>query len=161
MDFMKKVIIIAVLSLFAISINAQETPALDSVIQSNIRAEKKAMIANAIILTNEEAEVFWPLYEEYNNKMLEQRKEFFAMFEENKYKLESLSDHDAEKIWEKKMKSDRDAIKLEKKYFKKMLNKLPGAKVVRYFQAENKIKSMVDAQLAIEIPLINNPEQAK
>jgi hypothetical protein len=46
-----------------------------------------------------------------------------------------------------------DLLKLEKSYFKKFLKILPGTKAVRYLQAENKIKNLVDAQLSLQIPL--------
>lgn len=155
---MKKVIIVAVLSFFALNISAQETTALDSVMQASFRAEKKALIKEALKLTEEESKVFWPLYEEYNKKMEEENNDMIEVVNKNASKLDSLTDDEAEEIWKKKISNDYALIKLEKKYFKKMLRILPGGKVVRYFQAENKIRSLMDAQLAVDVPLINSPE---
>ena len=155
---MKKLFILAVLSVFALNISAQETPVLDSIMEANYRAEKKALIAEAIQLNEEEAKEFWPLYDEYNTKVEAKNKEMIDLVNKNASKLDSLTDDEAEDIWKEKISHDSDLIKLEKKYFKKILRVLPSGKTVRYFQAENKIKSLMDAQMAIEVPLINSPE---
>ena len=152
---MKKLFIITVLSVFALNISAQETPALDSVMQSNYNAEKKALIKEAIQLNDEEAKEFWPLYQEYNNKLQKINNEIVSLINKNADKLETLTNDEAEDIWEKKMDLSYDLVKLEKKYFKKMKRVLPAGKVVRYFQAENKIKALMSAQMAVEVPLMD------
>ncbi len=155
---MKKLFILAVLSAFALNISAQETPVLDSIMEANYRAEKKALITEALQLNQEEAKEFWPLYAEYNAKVEAENTKLVNFINKNASKLDSLTDDEAEKIWKHKLSHDSDLTKLEKKYFKKMLKILPGGKTVRYFQAENKIKSLMDAQMAVEVPLINSPE---
>ena len=45
-------------------------------------------------------------------------------------------------------------LKKQKAYYKKFKKILPTTKVVRYFQLENKIDAMIDAQLALELPLL-------
>ena len=51
---------------------------------------------------------------------------------------------------------DQNLLKLEKQYYKKFQKILPGKKVLRYFQVENKVKALIDAQMALEIPLVEN-----
>ena len=153
---MKKLLVLALVSFFSLAISAQETPVLDSVIQANFKAEKKLLIKDAVELNAEEAKAFWPLYEEYNDKLIAQSKEMIDLVNKNADKLDHLTNDEAEELWKDKIDFDYKEIKLEKKYFKKMLRVLPAGKVVRYFQAENKIKSMMNAQMAVEIPLINS-----
>ena len=47
-----------------------------------------------------------------------------------------------------------ESAKLEKSYYKKFKKILPAGKAAKFFQVENKIETMIDAQLALEIPLI-------
>jgi len=155
---MKKLFVIALMSIFTLNISAQETPALDSVMQASFRAEKKALISEALQLTSEEAKEFWPLYKEYNEKMEAINMELIDLVNDNAEKLDHLTNDEAEDIWKEKIDNDYALVKLEKKYFKKMLRVLPAGKVVRYFQAENKIKSLMNAQMAIDVPLVNTPE---
>jgi len=142
---MRKLFIITIMSVFALNISAQETPALDSVMEAHYRTEKKALISEALKLTDEEGEKFWPLYNEYNEKVAAKNKELIDLLNDNAEKIDNLTNDEAEKIWKE----------LEKKYFKKMLRVLPAGKVVKYFQAENKIKSLMKAQIAIDIPMID------
>lgn len=153
---MKKLFILTVLSVFALNISAQETPVLDSIMAANYRAEKKALITEALQLNDEEAAKFWPLYDEYNTKVEEKNDQLIDVINKNASKLDSLTDDEAEELWKKKLKHDSELTKLEKKYFKKVLRVLPGGKTVKYFQAENKIKSLMDAQMAVEVPMINS-----
>jgi hypothetical protein len=153
---MKKLFVIAILSIFALNLSAQETPVLDSVMEANFKAEKKALIKEAMKLTDEESKEFWPLYEEYNNKMMEISKEMLVVINDNAENIDHLTNDQAEDIWKEKLDHDYAMYKLQKKYFKKMLRVIPAVKVVKYFQAENKIKSLMNVQMAVEIPLINS-----
>jgi hypothetical protein len=153
---MKKLFVIAILSIFALNLSAQDTPVLDSVMEANFKAEKKALIKEAMKLTDEESKEFWPLYEEYNNKMMEISKEMLVVINDNAENIDHLTNDQAEDIWKEKLDHDYAMYKLQKKYFKKMLRVIPAVKVVKYFQAENKIKSLMNVQMAVEIPLINS-----
>lgn len=152
---MKRLFVFVLTTVFAINVNAQDTPKLDSIMVSNMKAEKRILIKNVVDLTEKEALEFWPLYDEYTEKKFAISKGLNDLVMDNIDKLDNLTNDEAEDIWEKKIDFDKKNNKLERKYFKKMLRVLPAGKVVRYFQAESKIKSMINAEMAIEVPLIN------
>jgi len=68
--------------------------------------------------------------------------------------LDTLSDQKAIELWNESMKQRDELSKLKKTSFKKFQKILPGKKVVRYFQVENKVWALINAQLAMEIPLM-------
>ena len=72
-------------------------------------------------------------------------------FSEN---YETLTDEKADVLWVNAMAYSQEVLKLEKQFYKKFKKILPAGKAARFFQAENKIETMIDAQLALEIPLI-------
>ena len=49
---------------------------------------------------------------------------------------------------------DLEDAKLKKSYFPKLSKVLPGVKVARYIQIENKIRAIVRYELAAAIPLV-------
>ncbi|MFT6797434.1 MAG: hypothetical protein ACJART_002585, partial [Maribacter sp.] len=57
-------------------------------------------------------------------------------------------------LWVKYMGYQTELLKLKKGYYKKFKNILPAGKAVRFFQAENKIETLINAELALEIPMI-------
>ena len=123
--------------------------------KETLKVEKKALIADAMILTNDESEEFWPLYDEYNDKKTEIKEKFLSNMETYFDSTAQLTDSQSTHIWKDKMEFDKDLNKLEKKYFNKMIRTLPPVKIVRYFQAENKIDAMINAQYALGVPLLN------
>jgi len=158
---MKKIITLVVALVVSLGSYAQTADEYSEIVRDALKMEKKAMIKQAIFLTNEESEVFWPLYEEYNKKLGDLRMETYQLIIDYTNNMNTLSGKQAETMWKKKLKIDKEMLKLNKKYYKKLLNRIDGSKAVRYFQAENKIQAMVDAHIANEVPLYLDPKPVK
>jgi len=150
---MKKLIIGIVFVLITTGLFAQNTNDYMEVTRDVIKTEKKAAIAEAMQLTDQESSVFWPLYNEYNNKMYTVNTKLYNTIKDYADNFDKMTDEKATSLWTEVMKIDTELLKLKKSYFKKFVKIMPSTKAVRYFQAENKIKSLVDARLALEIPL--------
>ncbi len=121
-----------------------------------MKTEKKAAIAEAMMLSEEESNVFWPLYNEYNEKMYTVNTRLVNVINDYAKNYVSMTDEKAKSIWTDALKVETDLLKLEKTYFKKFLKILPATKAVRYMQAETKIKALVRAELALEVPLFED-----
>jgi hypothetical protein len=119
-----------------------------------LKTEKKAIVAEAMQLTDAESEVFWPLYNEYNNKMYTFNTDRYKLVKQFAENYELMSNENAIELWQSAMKNEQELLNLQKQYFKKFQKILPGRKVMRYFQVENKIRTLINAQLAVEIPLV-------
>ena len=119
-----------------------------------LQTERKILIMNEMTFTSEEAEKFWPLYDEYRaeaKKIGDLRVKVITDYAAN---FESMTDEMANKLLDDSMKFEEQSVKLEKKYLKKFRKILPGIKVTRYFQLENKLDAIINFDLASEIPLM-------
>lgn len=119
-----------------------------------LNAEKKAVIAETMSLTDAEGGLFWELYNEYNAELFKvhtKRVNIIKDFAEN---YESLNDEKADALWTNSMAYQSELLKLNKKYYKKFKKILPAGKAALYFQVENKIATLINANLALEIPLL-------
>ena len=67
---------------------------------------------------------------------------------------EMMTDEKADELWMASMKYQEDLHKLKKAWYGKFKKALPAGKVVTFFQADSKIETLVNAQLALEIPLL-------
>ena len=151
---MKK-LIIGILMLFVGStIMAQTVNDYLELTRSVLQTEKKAAIAEIMQFTDAEATVFWPLYNEFNEKLYTVGNRQVAIIMDYAENYENLTDEKADELWTSYMKVESDYLKIEKQYYKKFKKILPAGKVAQYFQAENKINTLIDAQLAIEIPFM-------
>ena len=62
--------------------------------RENIEAMKIGFITKKLDLTPEEAQKFWPVYNQYNDKMKDLRKKRKLDYREAKQKFEGMSDKD-------------------------------------------------------------------
>lgn len=150
---MKKNLIGIAFLLFGTVMFAQNDRDYLEVTREVLKTEKKASIAEAMQLSETESPAFWALYNEYNEKMYVINTKLFDVVKDYSDNYETMTDEKATELWSNAMDIEMELLKLEKSYFKKFLKILPGTKTVRYLQAENKIKNLVDAQLSLQIPL--------
>ena len=151
---MKKIILGLSVLFFAATTMAQNTNDYMEVERAALKTEKKALVAEAMEFTDEESKVFWPLYNEYNEKQYIINTKVYNTIVEYAENFDTLTDEKAIELWNESMKQRDELLKLKKTYFKKFQKILPGKKAVRYFQVESKVWSLINAQLALEIPLM-------
>lgn len=104
-----------------------------------IRTQKIAFISTELALTTEEAEKFWPVYNEYDAKMEEIRKERRGYMKQLK-SMTDLSDDDAYTYTEKLLDCDAREAAVRKEYLSKFADVVGKKKAARVFMAEEKFK---------------------
>lgn len=151
----KSIISVLVFALFGVLVtNAQTTNDYLELTREVIKVEKKAVIAEVMQLNEAESVPFWTLYNEYQGKLYVVQNKRIAIIKDFAENFEALTDEKADELWNASLAYAGDILKLEKQYYKKFKKIIPAGKAARFFQAENKIETMIDAQLAVEIPLI-------
>ncbi len=151
---MKKIILGLSFVFFAAAMMAQNTHDYMEVERAALKTEKKALVAQAMEFTDEESKVFWPLYNEYNEKQYVINTKVYNTIVDYAENFDTLTDEKALELWNSTMQQNDELLKLKKTYFKKFQKILPGKKAVRYFQVENKVWALINAELALEIPLM-------
>ncbi len=119
-----------------------------------IQTERKILIMTEIALTAEEAEGFWPLYDEYSNERKKLGNLRVQVITDYAANYETMTDELAGSLLNDSVSYDQKLIKLKKKYIKKFRRVLPNIKVTRYFQLENKLDAYTNFELATQIPLM-------
>lgn len=151
---MKKILFVAAAVLFAISVNAQSDNDYLEMAREVLKVEKKAAVAEAMELTDAESQPFWNLYNEYQSALYLVQNKRIDIIQDYSDNYESLSDEKADLLWTSSLKYEQELLKLQSKYYKKFKKILPLGKAARFMQLENKIETLVNAQLALDIPLI-------
>ena len=151
---MKRIVLGLSVLFFAATMIAQNTNDYMEVERAALKTEKKAIIAESMDFTEEESKAFWPLYNEYSEKKYVVNTKIYENITDFADSYDTMTDEKAITIWTNSMKYNDELAKLQKTYFKHFLKILPGKKAARYFQVENKIKMIINAQLALEIPLM-------
>lgn len=155
---MKKATILLITMVMGIAVYAQDFNDYLEVSRQVLKTEKKALIAEVMELTSEESPAFWPIYNEYEAKKYEINTIYFKMVQEFANNFESMQGEKATEIYKQVLDVEMQLLKLKKTYAKKFAKVLTPQKTFRYLQAENKIKAMVDAEMALQIPLLEKIE---
>ncbi|BFU96503.1 MAG: hypothetical protein NTNFB02_32250 [Nitrospira sp.] len=121
-----------------------------------IKADKKLLVAANMDLTEAEAKRFWPLYDVYqkeldkiNQRLSKTIKEYAAAFDEG-----PIPNDTATKLINEALSVQEAELKLKRAYAAKVGKVLPGAKTARFVQIENKIRAVLNAEIARQIPLV-------
>ena len=105
-----------------------------------IKAEKIAFITEEIDLTVKEAQQFWPVYNEYNEKMDALFKEEHSISRDIKKNISTLSDKDIETKLDRLVEIKEEKAELEKTYHDKYKKVLPVKKVALLYQADREFR---------------------
>ena len=122
-----------------------------------VQTQREQTIRDALRLTAEEAERFWPVWERYNDELSEVRDRRVAMIV--RY-LEAFSDADvdaelARDLLNEFFDIESDMLRIRKRYVRRFQAVIPAMKVTRFYQLENKLDAEVDAELAATMPLFD------
>lgn len=116
--------------LLPLHVNAQERSA------DRIKAIKVAYITERLSLTPEEAEVFWPVYNDFENRKGEINHNKRKIGEEFSNNQENLSDAEINKMLDEGNKLNKEEADLTIQFDKKFREILLPAKVMKLYIAE-------------------------
>jgi hypothetical protein len=152
---------LVMMACLATSALSQTKPAADKsadsmqVLREKLQGDKKQLIAANMDLTESEAKGFWPIYEAYQkdlNKLNDQIATTIVAYAKE-YNAKSLTDAKARQLLDQSIAIDESETRLKKSYVPKLAKALPGRKVARYMQLENKVRALVRYEIAGEVPL--------
>jgi len=124
------------------------------ILRDTIRANKKALVAANLTLSDEEAGRFWPLYERYQTELKPVQDRAVKIIEDYTASFHNLSDEKAMKLADDWLAAEGDRVKVRRTYLEQFEKVLPGRKVVRFYQIENKMDAVLRYDLAAEIPVV-------
>jgi len=142
---------------FPIPALTQDKPADNmQVLREKIKAEKKLVVATNMELTESEAKVFWPVYENYQKDLATINQRIVKLIESYAadYRTNTLTDEKAKKLIDEFVAIEQAEAGLKASYVPKLSKVLPPKKVARYLQIENKIRAVVKYELAGGVPLV-------
>ena len=152
---MKKPILFLIVLLSSFQLMAQSEDQYLGMVRDIIQTEKKAVIAEEVELTDAESAPFWALYDEYESKSYLIHDKRIAIIKEFAANLENLTDEKADEIYTDVLNFQKELLKLKMTYYKKFKKIVPAGKAALLMQIENKIEALIDAELALEIPLLD------
>jgi len=133
-----------------------------TILLDTIRANRKALVAVNLQLSEEEAGKFWPLYDKYQKEISAVGDRVVALIDDYTKSFHDLSNDKAVKLMEDYLAAEADRIKVRSSYLPEFEKILPGRTVARFYQIENKMDAVLRYELAAAIPVVDEkPAPAK
>ena len=150
------IVLVAMLTVFIVPSMAQEKPADNmQLVREKIQTDKKLFIAQNVNLTESEAKVFWPVYEDYQKELDKLVDKTVKLIDNYAANYQTMTEEAAKEMINGYLAIETERVTLMKSFLPKFRKVLPEKKVARYYQLENKINAVVKYELAKLIPLVN------
>ena len=125
------------------------------ILREKMMGDKKLIVAANMALTDAESKAFTPIYDAYQaelHKINEQLGTIIADYA-RMHNAGKLTDARARALMDRYLGAEEAEVRLKRTFAKRLDKVLPGMKVTRYLQIENKIRAIVKYELAGEVPL--------
>ena len=140
----------------------RETPAsLDeeiALMRSDLRANRKKVIAANMKLTPDEAQWFWPTYNQYVDELVKINKVKYDLIKEY-LENTNMTEEQADSLSKRWVEVDESVAQLRLKYIPIFRKVLSAKGTAMFFQLDRRVQMMIDLQLASSIPLIQPEEK--
>ena|SRR5215469_11136969 len=138
-----------------VSEDTQWSPDQDiQLLKSNIRSQKKQIVAANLDLTDAESEKFWPVYNRYAEDLAKIYDNKIALFQEYLENLDSMSGEQAESYLRRRAAVEEDIMQVRLKYLPEFRKVLTGRETALFYQIDWRLDLMINLQLA-QAPMIN------
>jgi hypothetical protein len=123
-------------------------------LRKDIRSQKKQIIAANLQLTDQEAEKFWPLYDQYTAELVKINDAKYAGIKDYATSYNTLPDDKALSLTRQIIGVDQSVAQLRLKYVPLVSKVITGKKTALFFQLDRRLVGLIDLQLAAQIPMI-------
>jgi hypothetical protein len=124
------------------------------ILRDTLRSNKKALVAVNLALSDEEARAFWPVYDRYQAELTVVADRLLQVIDDYKRTFGTTTDDEARKLVDTYLAVQRDRVALLDSYAERFAEILPGRTLMRFYQIENKVHTVMLYELAETIPVI-------
>ena len=121
--------------------------------RASIQLRRQAIVTSVMDLTPTESQAFWPMYRDYRLEMAKVGDRATKLLVDYSDQYDTLTDDQAKKIMKEWISIENAKNSVKSKYVSRFQKILPARKVMRFFQADNKLDAVVNARLASVVPL--------
>ena len=146
--------ILASLLLVSLAMPALAQTDLVELMRSDLRTEKMAIVTKAMQLTEEQSQLFWPVYKEYEAELIKLNDERVQLIKDYGANYDTMSAEMAKDLIGRSFKLQEGRTKLLKSNVGKMGKAVDDKTAARWAQVEYTLNAAIDLQVGADLPLI-------
>jgi hypothetical protein len=122
-------------------------------LRKNLRSQRKQVIAANLKLTDAEAKMFWPLYDQYVAELVKINNTKYELIKQYVRAQGNLTDAQADSAVKQWIGVDQSVSELRLKYIPVFRKVLSAKNTALFYQLDRRVQLMIDLQLASALPL--------
>ena len=130
-------------------------------LRSDLKADKVEIVKEALRLDQAKADVFWPVYRKYQLDLDKIGDSRLALIKDYAASFENMTDEKAKTLVKTALDLQTKRTSLMKKYYGEFQKTLGAIDAAKLMQVEHLVQSLLDVQMAADLPLIEKPAAAK
>ena len=139
---------------FVPAASAQTTDDLIELLRQDLKTEATAIMSEALELDSAQAEIFFPIWREYNLEWSKTGDAQLALLKDYAASQMEMNDEKAKELVERGFKIQEQRMKLRKKYWKQVDKELGGVIAGRFVQIDSQLANLVQLQISSQVPLV-------
>lgn len=155
---MKKISILAGVTVAALvllpSPGRAQVASYAELLRTDVQAQKQLITTEALQLSDAQAEVFWPIYREYQFAYSKIGDKRLALIKRYADSYETFGPEDASGIAKDWFEQEKERLALLDATYQKVAKALDPSVGLRFVQVESALNKVVDLQIASQLPLI-------
>jgi hypothetical protein len=124
-----------------------------AMLRSDLRSNRKQIVAANMKLTATEAEKFWPAYDQYVNELVAINDAKYTLIKEY-LQGTNMTEEQADGLSRRWLTVDESVVQLRLKYIPIFRKALSARGTALFFQIDRRVQMMIDLQLASSLPLV-------
>lgn len=145
------------------STNAQQQPqspnsVSDSdieMLRENLRAQRKEIMAQNMVLTPDEATKFWPIFDQYRKEAIKPNDARWTLMKEYAANYNTMSDVQANDYIKRADAIDEQLLQLRMKYVPIFEKVVSSKKTALWYQIDRRIDLLINLQLSSVVPMVD------
>jgi hypothetical protein len=101
-----------------------------------------------------ESTAFWPVYRDYAREQHALAQKRLGVITEYARTVDNMNDSTADNLTQRMFQIEDETVALRRKYYPRFVKALGAKRAARFYQVDNRLTTMVNVQLASEIPLV-------
>jgi hypothetical protein len=138
---------------FSATVYAQQTET--ELIRSAFKLEKKAVVAEFLQLSNDDATKFWPIYEKYEQERTVIGTRRIKLLESYVEKYDKMDDASTNELVKESATIQKKEVALRQKYYGTIKKNISTSVAARFYQIEDVINVATRMGLYSKLPMLN------
>jgi Spy/CpxP family protein refolding chaperone len=124
-------------------------------LRTDLRAQRKQIVAQNMTLTADEATKFWPIFDQYRQEAIKPNDERWAVIKEYAANYSTMTDEQAQDYIKRSTAVDQQLLALRMKYVPVFEKVISPKKTALWYQIDRRVDLLINLQLSARIPMVN------